>query len=178
MIDWFVDWLNRVLHRIDQISVVSRCHHLISHFSWPRDLTGYEEQQSWAIIVNWWHLRQFNRSTRQTDVRLSRPHRTTGATPTLGPNCMVPYINIFIHVYGIIQFGPKVGLAPVQRTCDRSSEKHTCTVTRPQIELHLISPERFFFWRGLWWKKKPVILQIYLWGLEFYMQMFNDSFMH
>ena len=29
----------------------------------------------------------------------------TGAKPTLGPNCMIPY--------GIIQFGPKAGLVPV-----------------------------------------------------------------
>ena len=35
----------------------------------------------------------------------------TGAKPVLGPSCMIPYIKIFI--YGIIQFGPKTGLASV-----------------------------------------------------------------
>ena len=38
----------------------------------------------------------------------------TGAKPALGLNCMIPYINlIFIHVYGVIQFGPNKGLDPV-----------------------------------------------------------------
>ena len=33
----------------------------------------------------------------------------TGAKPALGLNCMIPYINlIFIHVYGVIQFGPNI----------------------------------------------------------------------
>ena len=37
----------------------------------------------------------------------------TGAKPTLGPNCMIPYTCINIFIYGTIQFGPKVGVAPV-----------------------------------------------------------------
>ena len=35
-----------------------------------------------------------------------------GAKPVLGPNCMIPYIKK-VFIYGIIQFGPKAGLAPV-----------------------------------------------------------------
>ena len=37
-------------------------------------------------------------------------HTPTGAKPALGPNCMIPYININIFfLYGIIQFRPKTG---------------------------------------------------------------------
>ena len=41
---------------------------------------------------------------------------STGAKPALGTNCMIQYIKMvsqsgLIFIYGIIQFGPKAGLA-------------------------------------------------------------------
>ena len=40
-------------------------------------------------------------------------YQFTGAKAILGPICMIPYINI------IMPFGPKTGLAPVNRSCNQ-----------------------------------------------------------
>ena len=58
---------------------------------------------------------------------------TTGAKPDLGPNCM-------IFICGIIQFGPKTGLAPVRFTMkskwiNRGTMMMLCVILEYEITL-------------------------------------------
>ena len=64
---------------------------------------------------------------------------STVAKPALGTNCMIQYIKmvsksglIFIILYGIMQFGPKAGLAPVDLSgCDQNRlGNHACENSR------------------------------------------------
>ena len=80
-------------------------------------------------------------------------NKSTGAKPALGPNCMIS------HIYGIIQFGPKTGLAPMNKSI---IFELSCNIfnRHPFLIPHMWITRVFIF--VLLWSRLPESWSLYL----------------